>query len=85
MLALEGATLAAIGVAAGLLLGFAISLVLIHVVNRQSFHWGMDLHVPWLLLASLSCALLVLATLTARVSARGATSIDAVRAVREDW
>jgi putative ABC transport system permease protein len=85
MLALEGATLAAIGVAAGLLLGFAISLVLIHVVNRQSFHWGMDLHVPWLLLASLSCALLVLATLTARISARGATSIDAVRAVREDW
>ncbi|HLW11577.1 MAG TPA: ABC transporter permease [Casimicrobiaceae bacterium] len=85
MLALEGATLAAIGVAAGLLLGFAISLILVHVVNRQSFHWGMDLHVPWLVLASLSCVLLVLATLTARVSARGATSIDAVRAVREDW
>jgi putative ABC transport system permease protein len=85
MLALEGATLAAIGVAAGLLLGFAISLILIHVVNRQSFHWGMDVHVPWLALASLSCVLLILATLTARASARGATSIDAVRAVREDW
>jgi len=41
--------------------------------------------VPWLLLASLSCVLLVLATLTARINARGATSIDAVRAVREDW
>ena len=85
MLAIEGATLAAIGVASGLLLGFAISLILIHVVNRQSFHWGMDLHVPWLALASLAATLLVLATLTARLSARGATSIGAVRAVREDW
>jgi putative ABC transport system permease protein len=85
MLAVEGATLAALGIACGLLLGFAISLILVHVVNRQSFHWGMDLHVPWLPLVLLSCVLLALATLTARLSARGATSIDAVRAVREDW
>ena len=63
-----------------------ISLILIHVVNRQSFHWGMDLHVPWLALAALAVALLALATLTARLSsARGAMSGDAVRAVKEDW
>lgn len=85
MLAIEGATLAAIGVVSGLVLGFAISLILIRVVNRQSFHWGMDVHVPWVSLGLLSCVLLALATLTARLSARGATSIDAVRAVREDW
>lgn len=85
MLAIEGAALAAIGLAAGLLLGFAISLVLIHVVNRQSFHWGMDLHVPWLSLALLACALLALATIAAAISARRATGIDAVRAVRDDW
>jgi len=85
MLAIEGALLAAIGVAAGLLLGFAISLILIHVVNRQSFHWGMNLHVPWLSLAVLSCVLMALATLAARFGARRATGIDAVRAVREDW
>jgi putative ABC transport system permease protein len=85
MQTIEGAALAAIGVGSGLALGFAISLILIHVVNRQSFHWGMDLHVPWVLMALLSGALLVLATLTARLSARGATSIGAVRAVREDW
>jgi putative ABC transport system permease protein len=45
----------------------------------------MDLHVPWLALASLAVTLLALATLTARLSARGATSVDAVRAVRDDW
>jgi putative ABC transport system permease protein len=85
MLAVEGATLAGIGVAWGLVLGFAISLILVHVVNRQSFHWGMALHVPWAALAALSVALVGLATLTARSSARSATSISAVRAVRDDW
>ena len=85
MLAIEGATLAGIGVASGLALGFAISLILVHVVNRQSFHWGMELHIPWAALALLSITLIALATLTARASARRATSISAVRAVREDW
>ena len=37
---------ARVGVAAGIALGGAISLVLIYVVNRQSFHWSMDLAVP---------------------------------------
>ena len=85
MLAIEGALLSGIGVASGLALGFVISLILVEVVNRQSFHWGMDLHVPWLALGALSAVLLALATLTAAASARGATSISAVRAVREDW
>jgi putative ABC transport system permease protein len=85
MVAVEGATLGAIGVGWGLVLGFAISLILVHVVNRQSFHWGMALHVPWLSLALLAGSLITLATLTAHASARGATSIGAVRAVRDDW
>jgi len=85
MLAIEGAMLAAIGVAAGLLQGFAVSLILIHVVNRQSFHWGMSLHVPWLSLALLALVLLALATLVAAASARRATGIGPVRAVQQDW
>jgi putative ABC transport system permease protein len=85
MLAIEGATLASIGIAAGLILGFAISMILIHVVNRQSFHWGMDLHVPWPSLAILAAVLLALATLVAFASAMRATGMAAVRAVREDW
>ncbi|HEY3461364.1 MAG TPA: ABC transporter permease, partial [Casimicrobiaceae bacterium] len=85
MLAAEGALLAVAGVVGGLLLGFAISLILIHVVNRQSFHWGMDLHVPGGSLALLATVLVALATLAARFAARRATGIDAVRAVRQDW
>ena len=58
MLAFEGAALGAIGVAAGLVVGAIVSMILIFVVNRQSFHWTMDVHVPWGLLAILSLVLI---------------------------
>jgi putative ABC transport system permease protein len=85
MLAAEGGLLALLGVVAGLLLGGIISLVLIFVVNRQSFSWSMDVHFPYGLLASLSLLLIVLAALTGYFSGREATGMDPVRSVKEDW
>lgn len=85
MLATEGGLLALLGAAAGLALGFLISLVLIHVVNRQSFNWGMDLHPPWAMLALLSVLLIATAALTALWSGREATGMGPVRAVKDDW
>lgn len=85
MLAIEGGLLAAFGAAAGLLVGWLIGLILIHVVNRQSFNWGMELHLPWGLLAGLTAVLLLLSVLTAYVSGREAMGMGPVRAVREDW
>jgi len=85
MLATEGGLLALVGAAAGLAAGAAISLVLVYVVNRQSFHWSMELHPPYLLLLSLVVILVGLAVLTAVVSAGEATGMGPVRAVREDW
>ena len=85
MLAREGLLLGAFGVVYGLILGAALSLVLVYVVNRQSFNWSIDLAVPYRQLLLLSLALLVAAAVTAVWSGRAATSQDAVRAVREDW
>jgi len=85
MLAAEGLLVSGLGLSVGLALGWLISLVLIHVVNRQSFHWGMDLYMPWQLLAAFATVLLALATFTAVASGRQAMSGDAVRAVKEDW
>lgn len=34
----------------GLALGFALSMVLIYVINEQSFGWSIQFHPPWLLL-----------------------------------
>lgn len=85
MLATEGALLGAVGGLAGIGLGLAMSQVLIHVVNPQSFHWTMETKPPWGLLFSVGVALVVSAAGTALVAGRRAVSADAVRAVREDW
>jgi putative ABC transport system permease protein len=85
MLMAEGGLLALLGALAGLALGGAISLVLIYVVNRQSFNWSMDVHAPLAMLAALTAALVALAALTARLSGREAMSMAPVRAVKEDW
>ena len=83
--AIEGLLVTLLGVISGLAIGFAVALVLIHVVNPQSFHWTMELHVPAGLIAGLVAALLATAALTALVAGRRAASVDAVRAVSEDW
>ncbi len=85
MLACEGAALGAVGLVAGLGLGLAMSQVLIHVVNPQSFHWTMETRIPLGLFASLAAGLIGACALTAVLSGRRALSADAVRAVREDW
>ena len=85
MLAREGLLVSALGLSVGLVLGWLISLVLIHVVNRQSFHWSMEVYLPWGNLLLFALGLLALATLTAVLSGRQAMTGDAVRAVREDW
>jgi len=85
MLAAEGMLVSALGLLVGLALGFLISLILIHVVNRQSFHWTMDVAVPWAPLAIFSAAMLAAASLTALFSARQAMTDDAARAVKDDW
>ena len=45
-MALESMLLMAVGVVAGTLLGLGISVILIQVVNAQSFHWTIDTYFP---------------------------------------
>lgn len=85
MLAIEGALLGLVGVLAGIGLGLAISQVLIQVINPQSFHWTMDVRVPFGLLGSVTVALITASAGTALVAGRRALSRDSVLAVREDW
>ena len=85
MIASEGVLIGGVGLSAGFGLGWLISLVLIHVVNRQSFHWGMELNVPWTWLAGSAVVVLALSTFTALASGRQAMSERAVLAVKEDW
>lgn len=81
----EGAAWTFIGALAGLGLGLAVAVVLVHVVNPQSFHWTMDLLLPWARLLALCAAVVVAGTLTAWIAGRAAAGRDAVLAVKEDW
>jgi putative ABC transport system permease protein len=85
MLAVEGALVSCIGLVIGFCLGWLISLVLIHVINRQSFHWSMEMFAPWTVLTASALLVLALSTLTALASGRQAMGQRAILAVREDW
>lgn len=85
VLAGEGAVLTGVGALMGLALGLAVSFILVHVVNPQSFHWRMDMSLPWLRLAALCLGVVLAGTLTAGVAARAAIGRDVVSAVKEDW
>lgn len=85
MLAAQGALLAIMALAVGLLLGGVVSLVLIHVISKQSFHWSMDMSLPAGSLAAFSIMTVALAAAIALASARQAMRQEAVLAVKEDW
>ncbi|MCW5659314.1 MAG: ABC transporter permease [Burkholderiaceae bacterium] len=81
----EAAVWLAAGVVLGLLLGVCVSVVLVHVVNPQSFHWTMPLRVPGFQVAALAAAVWLCGVATAALAARRAASRSAVLAVKEDW
>ncbi len=84
MLALEGAAAGALGAAIGFASGAAISLVLVRVVNRQSFHWSIEVHWPAWTLAALLAAIVALCAAGARASGALAVRHEAVAAVKDD-
>jgi putative ABC transport system permease protein len=85
VVAAEGLAWTSLGTIAGMGLGLAVAVVLVHVVNPQSFHWSMELTLPaWRLLA-LGASVVAAGTVTAWVAGRAAAGRDAVLAVKEDW
>ena len=85
LVALEGAIWSSAAALLGTLLGLGVSVILVKVVNPQSFHWTMDLTVPWPQLALLGLGVVACATgvawWAARTSARGNLSL----VVKQDW
>jgi putative ABC transport system permease protein len=85
VVAFEGTAWTTLGAIAGIGLGLAVAVVLVHVVNPQSFHWTMDLTLPWTRLLGLGVAVIVAGTVTAWLAGQAAAGRDAVLAVKEDW
>ncbi|MFN5880589.1 MAG: ABC transporter permease, partial [Burkholderiales bacterium] len=68
----------------GSLLGAAIGWVLIARVNPQSFHWTMQMHIPWSLLLGASVVLLAGAALSAYLASRPVVGRHPIHAIRQD-
>ena len=85
LVASEGALWSAVGAVLGLVLGLAVSVVLVKIVNPQSFHWTMQMSVPPGTLLMLGAGVIVAGALTAWGSGHAAASRDIVRSVKEDW
>lgn len=85
VVAAEGAAWTTLGAIAGVALGLAVAVVLVRVVNPQSFHWTMELSLPGLRLLGLAAAVVLAGTVTAWLAGQAAATHDAVLAVKEDW
>lgn len=84
LILIEAALIGLLANVAGLVLGFALSLVLIFVINKQSFGWTIRFHLPVAILAG-ALGLVYVATVLAGIyPARIAQRLNPIEVVHED-
>ncbi|MGZ8867950.1 MAG: ABC transporter permease [Thermoanaerobaculia bacterium] len=84
MLVLESTLIGIASTVAGVVMGWALSWILIHVINKQSFGWTIDFYVPTALIAA-SLAITFLSSVAAGlVPARLANSIHVASAIKAE-
>ena len=80
----EAAGIGLLGGALGTVIGFLLALLLIYVINRQSFGWLIELHVPYAFLAETIVLVLTAAVAAGVVPAGIAARIRTADAVRSE-
>jgi putative ABC transport system permease protein len=84
MILTEAGFLGLLAAILGLALGFALSVVLVFVVNRQSFGWTIQFHPPGVLLAAALAAVWSVTLLAALYPARVAARLNPADVVHEE-
>jgi putative ABC transport system permease protein len=84
MILTEAALLGLLASAIGIVLGFALSLLLVFVVNRQSFGWTIQFHPPQALLGAALALIWGVTVLAGLYPARVAARMDPLEAIREE-
>ena len=80
----EAAAIGGLGIALGLASGAAMSLVLVYVINRQSFGWTIAMHWPWTFLAGALALVFATTLLAAARPASLAAATDVAAALKEE-
>jgi putative ABC transport system permease protein len=84
MIVLESTLLGVASTAAGLVMGYALSWILIYVINKQSFGWTIDFYVPGRLIAASLGVTLLASALAGLAPARLARRIDIASAMKSE-
>ncbi|HUP60526.1 MAG TPA: FtsX-like permease family protein [Thermoanaerobaculia bacterium] len=84
MIVLESSLLGLASTIAGLVMGYALSWILIHVINKQSFGWTIDFHTPVALIAASLATTFIAAALAGLAPARLAARIDIAAALKSE-
>ena len=84
MILLEAGFLGLLANLLGLALGWVLSLLLIYVVNKQSFGWTIQFHPPTALLAGAVLAVWCATVLAALYPARVAARLNPVEVIHEE-
>jgi len=83
MIVAESLMIGAVSQSIGLVVGLALSLILIFVINLQSFGWTIQWHMPWMFLLQASLLTVVATILAGFVPARRAARIEFVEQLSE--
>lgn len=84
MILVEAGLIGLISTIAGIALGYALSLILIYVVNKQSFGWTIRFHWPVAVLVSALGLVYAATVLAGLYPARMAVGLDPIEAVHEE-
>ncbi|HXG58780.1 MAG TPA: FtsX-like permease family protein, partial [Thermoanaerobaculia bacterium] len=84
MLLLESVMLGLASTVAGTVMGYALSTILIYVINRQSFGWTIEFHTPAAVIAASLAATFAASALAGLVPARIAGRIDIAAAIKTE-
>ena len=84
MIVLESTLLGVASTAAGLVMGYALSWILIYVINKQSFGWTIDFYTPTALIAASLAVTLLSSALAGLAPARLARRIDLAAALKSE-
>lgn len=84
MIVLESTLLGVASTAAGLVMGYALSWILIYVINKQSFGWTIDFHTPTALIAASLGVTLLASMLAGLAPARLAARIHVASAIKSE-
>lgn len=84
MVMIEAALLGGVSQGIGLVVGWLLSLVLIYVINVQSFGWTIQFHLPVLFLLQSSMLILVATTLSGLYPAKRAAEMHVAAEVKEE-